>query len=286
MDKEVEVLSKFLSDRDQKIFRAVIRDPIAFEVLKKLFEDPDNAEKYLILIRDNVHAIFIAARLAESIGRHLDEDDEEKCLNIFLRSLSYLDNFRDRKTAYDVFEIVREAVESRIVMKKYESASKLLSIFQNLGLKNCLKKLVFHAMEVADSGDHARAVRILDLLPNCDEVLSAKAYVLVEWGKKLSASNPEEALRMIEEALKIQDVPSARVIMAEIFENLGNYEKAYEIYKAIKNQPSIEKRLARLLMEWGEESKDLKKLEEAKFLAANDPVMLEEIERRIRKIKC
>jgi len=284
MDKDVDALSKFLSEREQRIFRGVIKDPIALEVLKKLFEDPENAEKYLILIKDNIHAIFIAAKLAEGIGRHLNGEDEDKCINIFIRSLSHLRDFKDKRVEYDIFEIVKEAIESRISMKKYESASKLVNFFQNLGLRNYVKKLIFHAMEVADGGDHARAVRILNQLPSYDEVLTAKAYILVEWGKKISASNPEAALSKIEEALKIRDVPSAKLIKAEIFESLGNYAKAYEIYKTIKDQPEVEKRLARLLMEWGEEERDIKKLEEARSLVLNDAVMLEEIERRIRKL--
>ncbi|MEM4472716.1 MAG: hypothetical protein QXK03_03780 [Archaeoglobaceae archaeon] len=285
MDKEVEIFEKFLNEEDRKIMEIVIKDQTAFEVIKKLFEDPENAEKYLILIKDNPHAVAIAAKLSESISRYLEGEEEDMCMRIFLRSLAFLGEFRDRKIPYDVFKIVKEAIDERIAIKKYESAAKLVNLFYNLGFKNYVKKLIFHAMEVSDVGDHSRAIRILNLLPFSEEVKMTKSYILVEWGKKLAASDPELALKKIEEALKIHEVPSAKLVMAEIFENLGNYPKAYEIYKSISDQPGIEKRLARLLMEWGEEEKDIRKLEEAKNLALCDPVLLEEIERRIRKIK-
>ncbi|MDW7990231.1 MAG: hypothetical protein RMH75_06175 [Archaeoglobaceae archaeon] len=282
---EITSFSKFLSEEDQKILRTVIKDPVTHEVLKKLFEEPETAEKYLLLIKDNINAIFLAAKLAESIGRYLDGEDEEKCLNIFLRSIEYLKGIKDRKAVYSVFNLVREAIDNRITMEKYETASKLVNLFLELGFGSYLRKLVFHAIEIADSGDYARSIKILDNLPELEDVLTAKAYILVEWGKKLSVSDPELALSKVEEALKLREIPSAKLVIAEIFENLGNYPKAYEIYKSIKDQPSVEKRLVRLLMEWGEEEKDIKKLEEAKSFAYGDPLIFEEIERRIRKIK-
>ncbi|MEM4503582.1 MAG: hypothetical protein QXW59_01745, partial [Archaeoglobaceae archaeon] len=55
-------------------------------------------------------------------------------------------------------------------------------------------------------------------------------------------------------------------------------------YNSMRNQPGIDAKLARLLMEWGEEEKEPEKLEEAKTMV-NDPVILEEIDRRIRKIR-
>lgn len=284
MTDEFAMFSKFLSEEDRTILRAVAKDKIAFEVLKKLFESPESAEKYLVLLKDNPNAVLIATKIAEGIGRYLDAEDEEKCLNVFLRAIEYLKETRDRKTAYEVFNVVREAIENRISLGKYESASKLVSIFLNLGMGSYVKKLVFHAIEIAEKGDFARALKILNNLPTSDEVLTTKAYILVDWGKNIAMSDPQLGLSKIEEALKYKELPSAKVAMAEIYENLGNYAKAYEIYSSMRNQPGINARLARLLMEWGEEESSVEKLEEAKELV-NDPVMVEEIERRIRKIK-
>ncbi|MEM0203311.1 MAG: hypothetical protein QXO16_03695 [Archaeoglobaceae archaeon] len=281
---EFAMFSKFLSEDDQKILRVVAKDRIAFEVLKKLFESPESAEKYLVLLKDNPNAILIATKIAESVGRYLNPEDEDKCLNIFLRAIEYMKETKDRKSIYNVFNIVKEAIEGRISLGKYESASKLVSIFLNLGMGSYVKRLVFHAIELAESGDFTRALKILNNLPPNDEVLTTKAYVLVEWGKKIAISDPQLGLSKVEEALKLKELPSAKVAIAEIYESLGNYAKAYEIYNSMRNQPGIDAKLARLLMEWGEEEKDLRRLEEAKTMV-NDPVMLEEIDRRIRKIR-
>ncbi|MFN3384143.1 MAG: tetratricopeptide repeat protein, partial [Archaeoglobaceae archaeon] len=256
---------------------------IAFEILKKMFESPESAEKYLVLLRDNPNAILIATKIAESVGRYLSSEDEDKCLNIFLRAIEYMMEIKDRKSVYNIFEIVKEAIESRIALGKYESASKLVKIFLNLGMNTYVKKLMFHAIEVSESGDFARALRILNDLPQNDDVLTTKAYILLEWGKNIASRDPQLGLSKIEEALKLKELQSAKVAMAEIYENIGNYARAYEIYSSMRDRPGIATKLARLLMEWGEEEGDPKKLEEVKLIV-NDPVMLEEIDRRIRKI--
>lgn len=281
---EYAMFSKFLSEEDQKILRVVAKDRIAFEVLKKLFEAPASAEKYLILLKDNPNAILIAAKIAESVGRYLSSEDEDRCLNILIRASEYMMEIKDRKSISNVFNTVKDAIESRISLGKHESASKLVNAFLNLGMGSYIKRLIFHAIEIAENGDFMRSLRILNNLPPNDEVLTAKAYILLEWGKKIATSDPQLGLSKVEEALRLKELPSAKVVMAEIYENLGNYAKAYEIYSSMKDRPGIATKLARLLMEWSEEEKDLKKLEEAKAIA-NDPLMLEEIERRIRKIK-
>lgn len=285
MDETIEILSKFLDEDEQKILRSVAKDEIALQVLKKVFEEPEKAEKYLVLVEDNPYATFLTARLSEKIGRYLNGVDEERCLNVFLTAMNYLKERKDRKIIEKIFLILKDAIDSRITNGKFEIASKLVSSFLEFGLGGYVKKIAFHAIEVADAGDYSRAVRILDLLPQNDEVVKTKAYILLEWGQKISASNPELGIEKIEEALKLRNIPSARLIMAEIYENIGNYPKAYEIYSSLKDHPGVEKKIARLLMEWGEEEKDIKKLEEAKALVFDDPIMLEEIERKISKIK-
>ncbi|MEM2694367.1 MAG: hypothetical protein QXQ83_02315 [Archaeoglobaceae archaeon] len=285
MDETIETLSKFLDEDDRRILRSVAKDEIALQVLKKVFEEPEKAEKYLVLIKDNPHATFLTAKLSEKIGRYLNSVDEEKCLNIFLAAMNYLKERKDRKIIEKIFSILKDAIDSRIANGKFETASKLVSSFLDLGFGSYVKKIVFRAIEVADAGDYSRAVRILDLLPQKEEVITTKSYILLEWGQKVSASNPEIGIEKIREALKLKDIPSAKLIIAEIYENIGNYSKAYEIYSSLKDQPNVGKRIARLLMEWGEEERDIKKLEEAKALVFDDPVMLEEIDRKISKIK-
>lgn len=285
MDELTESLSKFLDEEDQKILRTLSKDYTVLQVLKKVFDEPEKAEKYLILIKDNYFALLFTTKLAERISRYLEKEDEEKALNIFLKGIGYLAEVKDRRAIQNVFSLLKEAIDSRLSLGKFETAAKLVTSFKEFGFNNYIKKLLFHALEVSESKDFTRAIRILDLLPMNEDVLTVKAYVLLDWGKSISASDPEAGLRKIEEALKIKDIPSARIAMAEIYESIGNYSKAYEIYSALKNQPEIERKLLRLLMEWGEESRDIKKLEEAKILASGDILLVEEIERRIKKLK-
>jgi hypothetical protein len=74
--------------------------------------------------------------------------------------------------------------------------------------------------------------------------------------------------------------------MAEIYESMGNYEKAYFIYSSLRAvYPGIERKISRMLMEWGEETGDVEKLREAYNLAMGDRLLSEEIERRIKKIE-
>lgn len=285
MNELTESLSKFLDEEDEKILKTLSKEPIVLQVLKKIFDEPEKAEKYLILLKDNYFAIFFTTKLAERISRYLEGEDEEKCLNIFLMGINLLTEIKDRRSIQSVFSLLKEAIESRINLKKFETAAKLVKSFKEFGYGSYVKKLLFHAIEVSEAKDFARAIRILEQLPPSEEVLTLKSYILLEWGKSLSISNPEAGLRKIEEALKIKETPSAKIAMAEIYESIGEYAKAYEIYSKLRNQAGVERKLLRLLIEWGEETKDLKRLEEAKILAGNDLVLIEEIERRIKKIK-
>lgn len=285
MDELADSLSKFLDEEDQKILNMLSKDKTVVQVLRKVFEEPEKAEKYSILLKDNYFAVLLTTKLAERISRYLEGEDEEKCLSVFFLGINYLTEFKDRRAIQSVFSLLKDAIESRITLGKFETAAKLVTSFKEFGFNSYIKRLLFHALEVLETKDFVRALRILDLLPSSDEVLAVKAHVLLEWGKEISVSDPEAGLKKIEEALKLKDIPNAKIAMAEIYEGTGNYSKAYEIYTSLRNQPGIEKKLLRLLLEWGEETRDLKKLEEAKILASGDTILVEEIERRIRKLK-
>ncbi|MEG9194427.1 MAG: hypothetical protein V6S10_03775 [Candidatus Methanoglobus sp.] len=285
MDELIESLKEFLDEEDQKILRSLSKDLTVMQVLKKVFTEPEKAEKYLILIRDNYLALLLTTKLAERISRYLEKEDEEQALTIFLKGISYLNEMKDRRAMQTVFSILKEAIDSRLNLGKYETAAMLVTRFRDFGFNSYVKRLLYHALEISESGDFPRAARILDLLPQNEDVLTVKFYILLEWGKSIAVSDPEAGLRRLEEAVKIKDLPATKIAMAEIYESIGNYAKAYEIYSALKNQPEVERKLLRLLMEWGEETKDLRRLEEARSLAAGDAVLLEEIDRRIKKLK-
>ncbi|TDA27572.1 MAG: hypothetical protein DSO00_06575 [Archaeoglobi archaeon] len=285
MDELIESLKEFLDEEDQKILRSLSKDLTVMQVLKKVFTEPEKAEKYLILIRDNYLALLLTTKLAERISRYLEKEDEEQALTIFLKGISYLNEMKDRRAIQTVFSLLKEAIDSRLNLGKYETAAMLVTRFRDFGFNSYVKRLLYHALEISESGDFPKAARILDLLPQNEEILTVKSYILLEWGKSIAVSDPEAGLRRLEEAVRIRGLPAAKIAMAEIYESIGNYAKAYEIYSALKNQPEVERKLLRLLMEWGEETKDLRRLEEARSLAAGDAVLLEEIDRRIKKLK-
>ncbi len=285
MDELIESLKEFLDEEDQKILRNFHKDLTVMQVLRKVFTEPEKAEKYLILIKDNYSALLLTTKLAERVSRYLEKEDEERALTIFLRGISYLNEMKDRRAIQTVFSLLKEAIDIRLNLGKYETAAMLVTYFKDFGFNSYVKRLLYHALEISESNDFPRAARILDLLPQNEDVLTVKSYILLEWGKSIGVSDPEAGLRKLEEAVRIKELPSAKIAMAEIYESIGNYAKAYEIYSALKNQPEVERKLLRLLMEWGDETKDLRKLEEARSLAAGDTVLLEEIERRIKKLK-
>lgn len=286
MERFIESISNFVDEEDIRLIKAISGDPIVMHSIRRIFERPEKASKYLIILRDVPSAVYIVAKIAERLSKYLEGEDEAKCFNIFLTALKDLKDCRERRLLQNMFMLLKESIERRLHEGKYEDAAKLVLEFQDFGFKGYIKKILFFALEVSEEGDYERAMRILNLLPEIDAVIDAKASVMLEWGKAMAMSNPEVGLKKIEESMKFRDTVEARIAMAEIYESTGNYEKAYFIYSTLRNAyPGIEKRISRMLMEWGEETGDIEKLREAYNLAAGDRLLLEEIERRIKKIE-
>ncbi len=285
MENFIRSLSNFLDDDDIKLLKALSSDPIVVHSIKRIFELPEKVNKYLILLKDVPATVYLVAKIAERLSKYLDGEDESKCFGIFLAALRELKNCKDKKIVQNMFLLLKEAIERRLLEGKYEDAAKLVMEFQEFGFRSYIRKILFFALEVSEDGDYKRAMRILDLLPNTDEVIASKANVLLEWGKAIASSNPEAGLKKIEESLKLKETPEAKLAMAEIYENIGNYEKAYYIYTSLRSvYPGIDKKISRMLMEWGEETGDIEKLKEAYNLAIDDKILAEEIERRIKKL--
>ncbi len=286
MDKFIDSISSFVDEEDIKLLKALSKDPIVVHSIKRIFEHPEKSSKYLILLRDVPAAVYIVAKVAERLSKYLEGEDETKCFGIFLRAMRELKDCRERRLLQNMFLLLKESIERRLMEGKYEDAAKLVMEFQDFGFKSYIKKILFFALEVSEDGDYSRATRILDLLPETEAVIDAKASVLLEWGKTIAISNPEAGLKKIEEALKFKDAPEVRIAMAEIYESMGNYDKAYFIYSSLRAvYPGIERKISRMLMEWGEETGDVEKLREAYNLAMGDKLLSEEIERRIKKIE-
>jgi len=286
MEKFIESIASFVDDDDVKVLKAISSDPIVLHSIKKIFDYPEKANKYLILLKDSPAAVYLVAKVSERISRYLEGEDEAKCFAIFLTALRELKECGDRRILQNMFLLLKEAIERRLSDGKYEDAAKLVMEFQDFGFRSYIKKILFFALEVSEDGDYRKAMGILGLLPETDAVKDAKASVLLEWGKSLASSNPEAALKKIEKSLKLKDTVDARLAMAEIYENMGNYEKAYYIYTSLRTlYPGIERKISRMLMEWGEETGDVEKLREAYNLATGDRLLAEEIERRIKKLE-
>jgi len=286
MEKFIESIASFIDDDDVKVLKAISSDPIVLHSIKKIFDYPEKANKYLILLKDSPAAVYLVAKVSERISRYLEGEDEAKCFAIFLTALRELKDCGDRRILQNMFLLLKEAIERRLSDGKYEDAAKLVMEFQDFGFRSYIKKILFFALEVSEDGDYRKAMGILGLLPETDAVKDAKASVLLEWGKSLASSNPEAALKKIEKSLKLKDTVDARLAMAEIYENMGNYEKAYYIYTSLRTlYPGIERKISRMLMEWGEETGDVEKLREAYNLATGDRLLAEEIERRIKKLE-
>ncbi len=285
MENFIKSLSNFLDEDDIKLLKALSSDPIVVHSIKRIFELPEKVNKYLILLKDVPATVYLVAKIAERLSRYLDGEDESKCFGIFLAALRELKNCKDKKIVQNMFLLLKEAIERRLLEGKYEDAAKLVMEFQEFGFRSYIRKILFFALEVSEDGDYKRAMRILDLLPNTDEVIASKANVLLEWGKAIASSNPEAGLKKIEESLKLKETPEAKLAMAEIYENIGNYEKAYYIYTSLRSvYPGVDKKISRMLMEWGEETGDIEKLKEAYNLAIDDKILAEEIERRIKRL--
>lgn len=284
MEKFFQILMKFLDEEDARVLKSISSDSVLAHSIKKIFEKPENSAKYLIFLKDNPNGVYLVAKAADRLSRYLDGKDSEVVFGVFFSALKLLRDSGDKKTIQGLFSLLREAIEYRLANGRYEDAARLAVEFQDFGLKNYIKKILFFVFEVVENGDYLRAMRILDMLPKSEDILDVKASILLEWGKKLSLSIPEAGIKKIEESLSIRETEEAKLALAEVYENIGEYKKALSIYYSMKNYPGVAEKIARLLMEWGEIEKDLDKLYEAKNLTSND-LLREEIERRIIKIK-
>lgn len=279
----LDLLKPFLNDDDYKTLKNICLDNMVAYSIKKIFEKPEKASKYIALLKNNPTAVLIIAKAAENMSKYLNGNDYEKAFSIFFSALKALKDVQDKKSSYLLYPLIKDAVERRLSEGKFEDAARLVVEFQEFGFKDYIKKILFFILDLSEE-DGLRALRILNMFPEDDITKEVKASILLEFGKKIALSNPQLGISKIEESLKIKDDPVAKLSLAEIYESIGKYNEALQCYLSVKNYPSVSNRIARLLMEWGEIEGDVRKLEEAKNYAEN-LILREEIERRIEKIK-
>ncbi|RLI79003.1 hypothetical protein DRP05_05505 [Archaeoglobales archaeon] len=287
MREFINDVSIFVDDSDVKILRALARDKVAISSIMKIFENPEKAGKYLILIKNRPAAIYLVAKIAERISKYLNEEDAEKCFNLFLNSILMLKDVGDKAIRQKVFLLLKESMERRTKEEKFEELAKLLSEFYGLGFKSYLDSLLFSVSTLAEREEYQKAVNILNLI-NFDTANQLKSQILVEWAKNIIHNDPKKALKNLREALEIDKTNKDAILtLAKIYESMKDYERAVKVYEIVGTREAMYK-MAEVLKAWSYEleGKDaLEKLKEAYKIAVEiDDGLADDIFNSIREV--
>jgi tetratricopeptide (TPR) repeat protein len=238
------------------------RDETVSKPIIKIFENPEYAGKYLIMLKDRPKALFIVAKLSERISKYFKGEEGEAIYNIFLKSVRMIKDTTDTSLKQSLFLLVKEAIERRMNEGDFETAASLISEFYSFGFKNQFKKILFTASELAEKGDFERTIKILNSLSPSEIVRELRTQIYFEWGKKLfSLKNYTSAEIQLREALKFSENEEisreTRFVLAEVLRKLGRFEESYRELSKIEPQNPVEeikilRNAARTLMEWGE----------------------------------
>lgn len=287
MHEFVNDVAVFIDDADVKILRVLARDKVAILSIMKIFENPERAGKFLVLIRNRPAAIYLVAKIAERISRYLSKQDAGKCFDLFLNSILMLKDVHDRTIRQKVFLLLKESMDRRIREEKFEELAKLLSKFYDLGFKSYLDNLLFSVSLLAEKGEYQKAVNILNLI-NLDTANQLKSHILIEWARSIVQYDPEKALENLREALEIDEANEDAILtLANVYGSMKEYEKAVKIYEIVSSREALYK-TAEILKAWSKEldSKDaLEKLKEAYKIAIEiDEGLAEEIFNSIKEV--
>jgi len=278
--KDAEV---FLDYSDLKILRAVSRDETVSKPILKVFESPENAGKYLVILKERPKALFVVAKLANRISKYFRGEEGRTIYDLFLKAIRMLRDQEDSWIKNAVFLLLKETIERKLKEGDFEGAASLVSEFQEYGFKNYFKKILLVSSELAEKGDFERAVNIINLLGPSATVNELKTQIYLEWGKRLmDLRDYNTAETQLREALKHATSHNAlseiRLTLSNVYKKLGKFENAYsQILKIEPENPVEEIKLlreaAKILMEWGKkleaENKDeaLEKYNQAYQLA-------------------
>ena len=297
--KDAEV---FLDYSDLKILRAVSRDETASTPILKIFENPENAGKYLVILKERPKALFVVAKLANRISKYFKGDEGRVIYDLFLKAIRMLKDQEDAWTKNAVFILLKETIERKLKEGEYEEAASLVSEFQDYGFRNYLKKILLVSSELAEKGDFERAISIINRLSPSATVNELKTQIYLEWGKRLAdLKDFTSAEIQLKEALKYASshdtISEIHLMLSNVYKKLGKFEQAYNRILKIEPENPVEeikllREAAKLLMEWGKklekESKDeaLDKYNEAYQLALRigDISLSKEAIERARKV--
>ncbi|RLI83384.1 hypothetical protein DRP07_03505 [Archaeoglobales archaeon] len=256
--KDAEV---FLDYSDMKILRAVSRDETVSIPIIKIFENPKNAGKYLVILKERPKALFVVAKLANRISKYFKGAEGKIIYDLFLKAVRMIKDYEDPWIKNAVFLLLKETIERKLEESNFEEAASLVSEFQNYGFKNYFKKILLVSSELAEKGDFERAISIINRLGPSAMVNELKTQIYLEWGRRLmDLKDYSSAETQLKEALKFatshDTLSEIHLLLSEIYKKLGRFRQAYDqILKIEPENPVEEIRLlretAKILMEWG-----------------------------------
>ncbi len=250
-------VSTFLEPNDMKLLRILMKDDVVATPLTRIFEEPENAGKYFVLLQERPKSLYIVAKIAERIESYLDGDDASLSFDLFMKSLEQIKDTQDKDLELKVYFLVREAIQKRITKGEHENSAVLIREFYDLSLNDMFKKLLLVVSGLSDSGEYPRAVKILNILTPSQEVNSLKSYILEEWGKDLiSQGDYTSAASRFMEAIRINSRSELYLSLGDAYYKAEEFEKAYDTYSSVessyKNEVELLRRKSMLLNSWGE----------------------------------
>ncbi len=256
--KDAEV---FLDYSDMKILRAVSRDETVSKPIIKIFENPENAGKYLVILKERPKALFVVAKLANRISKYFKGDEGRIIYDLFLKAVRMLKDQRDAWIKNAVFLLLKETIERKLEEGDFEEAASLVSEFQGYGFKNYFKKILLVSSELAEKGDFERAISIVNRLGPSATVNELKTQIYLEWGKRLmDLRDYSSAETQLKEALKYakshDTLTEIHLTLSKIYKKLGKFEQAYNQILRIEPENPVEeikllREAAKILMDWG-----------------------------------
>jgi tetratricopeptide (TPR) repeat protein len=263
MEEFLRDAEAFLDYSDLRILRAVSRDETASLPILKIFENPENAGKYLVILKDRPKALFVVAKLANRISKYFKGSEGEVIYDLFLKAIRIIKDYKDPWIKNAVFLLLKETIERKLREGDFEEAASLVSEFHEYGFKNYFKRILLVSSELAEKGDFERAVNIINRLAPSARVNDLKTQLYLEWGKRLrNLGDYTSAEIQLKEALRYaashDTLLEISLTLSSLYERQRMFEKAYnQILKVEPQNPVEEMKLlreaARILMEWGSE---------------------------------
>jgi tetratricopeptide (TPR) repeat protein len=266
--KDAEV---FLDYPDMKVLRAISRDETVSRPIVKIFENPRNAGKYLVILKERPKALFIVAKLANRISKYFKGEEEKIIYDLFLKAIKMIKDHKDPSIRNAIFLLLKETIKRKLEEGDYEGAASLISEFQEFGFKNYFKKILLISSELAEKGDFEGSISIVNRLGPSAIVNELKTQIYLEWGKRLmELKDYVSAETQLKEALKYAKsnftLSEIYLMLSSTYKNLGKFEQAYNQLLKIEPENPVEeikllREAAKLLLIWGKnlekEDKDM-----------------------------